>query len=100
MEKKTELKVAAGGLTAIIAMVLPIVVAVAKSLAESGIFEAGSSWYAILAAVAAAGAAAAGTAGVAKISGDYSASRAAVKASRIAANAAVLNPTPPSPAKK
>ena len=77
-EKKTELKLAAGGIGAILAMVIPIVLAVAKSLMESGLVQQGTVWYAVLAAIAAA----AGAIGAAKISGDYSRSRAVVKAAR------------------
>ena len=85
-EKKTELKLAAGGVGAVLAMIVPIVIAVTKTIMDTGVIEQGTVWYAVLAAIAAA----AGAISIGKISGDYSASRAAVKSAR-----AVANPTQP-----
>ena len=77
-EKKTELKLAAGSVAAIVTMVLTAIGAAANALVSSGAIQPGSAWYAFAVAVAAA----AGALGAAKVSSDYTKSRAAVKMAR------------------
>lgn len=92
-EKKTELRLAVGSVGAIVTMVLAAIGAAAKALVDAGAIEQGSAWYAVAVGVAAA----AGALGAAKISTEYSRSRADVKSARAVATADALRPLPPKP---